>query len=196
MLSEERPGAPSGLATWWQRTEVHTTSDQDRLDRGDVTVIYAPSGARPRIVVPEYGLPEVGSYSQLTAEDASWLEQELEEQVGEPASTLWTGRVGQVALVSGLLLAGGALIHLVTGTRPRHGTRWFWFWVLGLPGGLGVLAYALWEIGGWRDHRAPTPDTVTNRGGYGVVVLLVGGGLLIMTTQVIFLLMGISVVPL
>lgn len=42
--------------------------------------------------------------------------------------------------VTGLL----ALLALFA-IRPKRGTRWFWFWVFGVPLGLGVVAYAVLE---------------------------------------------------
>lgn len=46
----------------------------------------------------------------------------------------------------GMALVLGAFAVLVSGpVPPRRGTRWFWFWVGGVPFGLGVLAWILAE---------------------------------------------------
>jgi hypothetical protein len=46
----------------------------------------------------------------------------------------------------GLLTALVALAAVVMGPAPTRGTRWFWFWLLGLTWGLGVVAYAVAEL--------------------------------------------------
>ncbi len=35
---------------------------------------------------------------------------------------------------------------MVLGPRPRRGTRWFWFWVLGGPLSVGVPIFAVAEL--------------------------------------------------
>jgi hypothetical protein len=45
----------------------------------------------------------------------------------------------------GLGLGVLALGSVVFGPRPDRGTRFFWFWVIGIVDGLGVLAYAVGE---------------------------------------------------
>ena len=47
--------------------------------------------------------------------------------------------------VLGLGLGVLALVAVLFGPRPDRGTRFFWFWVIGIVGGLGVLAYAACE---------------------------------------------------
>ena len=47
--------------------------------------------------------------------------------------------------VLGLGLGVLALGAVLFGPRPGRGTRFFWFWVIGVVGGLGVLAYAVCE---------------------------------------------------
>jgi hypothetical protein len=39
-----------------------------------------------------------------------------------------------------------ALLVGVMGPRPGRGTRWFWFWLIWLPFGLGLLAFAVFEV--------------------------------------------------
>ena len=51
-------------------------------------------------------------------------------------------RQRQLTTVLGLVTFG----LIVLGPRPGRGTRWFWFWLLAAPLGLGVLAYAVVEL--------------------------------------------------
>jgi hypothetical protein len=37
------------------------------------------------------------------------------------------------------------LIMLVTGPPPQRGTKWFWFWLLGVSAGLGLVAWLVLE---------------------------------------------------
>lgn len=75
-------------------------------------------------------------------------------------------------LRGGLLLT--ALAGVLGGVQPRFGTRWFWFWLIGLSGGLGVAAYAVIE--GVR-AGAPTSRRKPLRGWAGLAVLVVGSDL-------------------
>ena len=52
----------------------------------------------------------------------------------------------------GLALGVLALGSVLWGPRPDRGTRFFWFWTIGIVGGLGVLAYAV--CGPLRQARA------------------------------------------
>lgn len=74
---------------------------------------------------------------------------------------VWAG-LAQLGLLA--LAIGG-----IRGRVPRHGTRWFWFWVISLPLGLGVVWFALSER--LRD-RASVRQRWT--GGQGLAVGLVG----------------------
>jgi hypothetical protein len=70
----------------------------------------------------------------------------------------------------GFLLALLALVVVVRGPAPTRGTRWFWFWLLGLPWGLGVVAYAVLELVRTRleprvARGAVTVQRVTEAGG-------------------------------
>jgi hypothetical protein len=53
---------------------------------------------------------------------------------------------GDRADVWGLLTGALTLLVIVFGPVPTRGTRWFWFWVTGVPWGLGVVAYAVLEL--------------------------------------------------
>ncbi|XAS77553.1 hypothetical protein V3G39_05815 [Dermatophilaceae bacterium Sec6.4] len=63
-----------------------------------------------------------------------------------------------------LLLALGSLFN----RAPRTGTRWFWFWVINVPLGIGLLWYASSER-----LREPAPITVRRGGGQGFLLGLV-----------------------
>ncbi|MGG5257668.1 hypothetical protein [Phycicoccus avicenniae] len=82
-------------------------------------------------------------------------------------------RWGAVALgFAGFLL-------VVSGPRPTRGTRWFWFWLLGLPAGLGVLAYAVLEVLRPLPPHVPWAVPQGRMGGWrGFLVLVLGGILL------------------
>ena len=88
-----------------------------------------------------------------------------------------------------------ALAHLLFGPRPRRGTRWFWFWVLGVTGGVGAAAYALYEIGGRRADRAPLEeDRPGGWAGFGwLLFLTMAVGIL---AQLTLALVGATVTPL
>ncbi|QGN57347.1 hypothetical protein [Nostocoides sp. HKS02] len=77
----------------------------------------------------------------------------------------WAG-LAQLALV---VFAVGA----IRGGVPRHGTRWFWFWVISLPLGAGVLWFALSKR--LRDREPARPRWT---GGQGFAISVVGGGLI------------------
>jgi hypothetical protein len=60
----------------------------------------------------------------------------------------------------GLALGTLALGSVVFAARPGLGTRFFWFWVIGIVGGLGVLAYAVCEpLRQARDSSAVPPES-------------------------------------
>lgn len=73
----------------------------------------------------------------------------------------WVG-LAQLVLV---VVAIGA----IRGAAPQRGTRWFWFWVINLPLGVGVLWYALSER-----LKEPAPVNPRWNGGQGFAVSVVG----------------------
>lgn len=64
-------------------------------------------------------------------------------------------------------------IGAIRGRAPRHGTRWFWFWVISLPLGAGVVWFALAERLRDRDPVRPRWN-----GGQGFAISLVGAGVI------------------
>ena len=82
-----------------------------------------------------------------------------------------TGDPGQLSGLLGLVTFG----LIVLGPRPGRGTRWFWFWLLLAPFGLGVLAYAVVEL--VRPGRLHGSDAGRRRlpGALGLLIEVVGG---------------------
>jgi hypothetical protein len=67
------------------------------------------------------------------------------QRAGVPLNTRFDGPsdLSQAfAIGAGLL----AFLVVVGGPTPTRGTRWFWFWMLGLTWGQGVVAYAVFEL--------------------------------------------------
>ena len=56
---------------------------------------------------------------------------------------------------------------------PRRGNRWFWFWVIGTPLGLGVLAYAVLAL--LRPESPARPAERRWRGWVGLIGMLLVG---------------------
>jgi hypothetical protein len=88
---------------------------------------------------------------------------------------VWSDEVGGLPWAPGLL-GFVTLLFVVFGPTPRTGTRWFWFWVMQAPLGVGMLAYAVDERIGL-GARMDRPLAQRRRGPLGVA-LLIGGGLL------------------
>lgn len=191
-LVQEPPGRSGD--PWWSAPDL-TPASPSTLEGQPAFLVYTIAHARPRLVVSDDLVPTVGSWSSWSTAEADWIEQELlASGPPRPFQDLTLGRAAQVHGILGLVLAGGMLLHVVLGPVPRHGTRWFWFWLIGLPAGLGVLAYAVWEVAPWRDHRVPAPARRSS-GAYGVAILLLGGFLIRVGAIVLSWLLGISVLP-
>lgn len=65
----------------------------------------------------------------------------------------WLGPLGATWALSWLIM----LWVLITGPQPRHVTKWAGFWILCLPGGLGVL-YMLTREAPWSRAVATLPE--------------------------------------
>ena len=195
-LVADRPGGvSSSTAGWWTGQDLAPASVED-VRTGTAFVVYTVAGARPRLVVPDRMALSTTGWGSWTESEMEWIEAELVTS-GLPSTVAASGRgsVAQAHGLLGLVLALSMLLRVVFGRAPVHGTRWFWFWLIGLPAGLGVLAYAIWEEGGWRDHRAPAPQQ-RSTGGYGFAVLLLGSFLLTAGAQLLTWLLGVTVIPL
>ncbi len=194
-LVEDRPGGGSSTTGWWRQQKLAPGS-VEALQTGTTSVVYTVAGGRPRLVVPGHVIPGVNSWGSWTEAEVTWIEEDLVTS-GLPSTvaSVAPGRILQAHGVLGLVLAVSMLVRVVFGAAPVHGTRWFWFWLIGLPAGLGVLAYAIWEEGGWRDRRAPRPQQRSS-GGYGFAILLLGSFVLTAGSQLLTWLLGVTVIPL
>lgn len=66
------------------------------------------------------------------------------------------------------------LASVVLGRAPTRGTRWFWFWLVWGTLGLGVLAYAVWEVLRPAPRRGTPGAPRRLRGWFGLVAAIVG----------------------
>ena len=181
----------SGVFSGPYRIHVEPVSDEDLAESLDgsysgspVSVAYwvdAPV-AQLRVVDPN-GLP-----SEITAE----LVQKLTAAgVPEAApSELWfhpSQRVNNL----GVLLLFASLVVVILGPRPRRGTRWFWFWLLGGPLSVGVAVFAVAELLRPRYEPEGTvhPPGVAGRWsglvgfGAGILLSFAGSAILILLTD-------------
>jgi hypothetical protein len=62
------------------------------------------------------------------------------------ASVLHRGPAADRVNQAGALLLVVSTLVVVFGRRPRRGTRWFWFWVVGGPLSVGVPIFAVAEL--------------------------------------------------
>lgn len=128
-------------------TELEADATRSPTDPPVVAVAYDLDAWRSpiRIVrVAPFAGPSPG------AVDVSELVQELDAAGVAPMGTFeptpeWhPNPAAEWAQVWGPVTGALALLALFA-IRPTRGTRWFWFWVFGVPLGLGVLAYAVAE---------------------------------------------------
>lgn len=186
----------SGLGGWWAPDPGWGDATPEQMTDGAPGLVYTVPDSRPRVVVSDGLVPGSLGWSSWSPEELQWVREDLMgSEIPSGTVALQLGTAARVHGVLGMVLAGGMLTLVLAGPAPRHGTRWFWFWLIGLPAGLGVLAYAVWELGGWRDHRAPAP-ALRSRGGYGVMTLLLGSFLIGMVLSLLMWLLGTTVIPL
>jgi len=62
------------------------------------------------------------------------------------ASVFFGGLPSERVTQAGALLLMVSTLVVIFGPRPRRGTRWFWFWVVGGPLSLGVPVFAVAEL--------------------------------------------------
>ncbi len=134
-----RPWAP-------YRLDVYPASDAEdgaldgTSDGQQVTVAYwvdAPV-ARLRVLDPD------GLGSDVPAALVSRFRAAGVQEVA--ASSLYAHPPGLRVDQAGALLLFVSTLVVVLGPRPRRGTRWFWFWVVGGPLALGVPLFAVTEL--------------------------------------------------
>lgn len=182
----------TGEQPWWT---ARTPAPGDRAETDEFAVVYTAEEGRARVAVPSLGRygPPLTTSSGPTEEESRWLQTEL--LTSDVPARFVPGPAHQVAAWGAGLLALGALVHIVLGPRPRRGTRWFWFWMLGLPGGVGALAYAVLEVAGWRSETAPA-DELRATGVFGFFMMIIWGTLLSFAAAYLLHLVGASVIPL
>ena len=108
------------------------------------------------------------------------------------ASVFFRGLPADRVTNAGFVLLVMTMLVVVLGARPRRGTRWFWFWVVGGPLAVGVPIFAVAELLRPRFELEGTvhPSGVAGRWSgltgfaIGVVLSLVGAGVLIALTAV------------
>ncbi len=106
-----------------------------------------------------------GSYSDRAT---AWVLSRTDFRSG----VVWTG-LGQLALMLVFFIA-------LFGRKPQNGTRWFWFWVINLPLGIGIVWYAVSE-----HLHDSTPFTTPRRGGQGFLLSLAGLAFIPLTVMVL-----------
>ncbi|GIF53405.1 hypothetical protein DFJ67_1131 [Asanoa ferruginea] len=103
-------------------------------------------------------------YTQVTSIDPSgtggWTEFEM-LLPSFPANAEGTS-IPPLAPVLATIIALISLLILVWGPAPGLGTRWFWFWLGGIPFGLGVLLWLRAERP-WAEPEPPAPDRKTGQ---------------------------------
>ena len=103
------------------------------------------------------------------------------------ATVLYRGAPARQVYTAGALLLLASTLAIILGPRPRRGTRWFWFWVVGGPFAVGIPVFAVAELLRPR-YEAPYtvhPPGVAGRrsglSGFGLGILLsVVGGMIVM----------------
>jgi len=173
------------------RLDVAKVPEEDLADSLDgtyggkpVSLAYWVDGpvARLRVVDP----------NGLSSEVPAALVQQL-TAAGVPQvapSELWfhpSGRVNNL----GVLLTVVCTLVVILGPRPRRGTRWFWFWLVGGPMSVGIAIFAVAELVRPRYEPEGTvhPRGVAGRwsglAGFalGVVLALAGSAVLILLTD-------------
>jgi len=135
----------SGLQSPYRlRVDPASDADDGELDGADngrpLTVAYwvdAPFAALR--VVDTNGLSSDAPAAMLAQLQAAAVPE------ADPAR-LWFAPPGpELSNAGSLLLVISALV-VILGPRPRRGTRWFWFWVIGGPLSVGVPLFAVVEL--------------------------------------------------
>ncbi len=188
-VTQDRGAGPIAM----DRLEVSSVSDEDRAAAlaGDysgpaVSIAYwvdAPV-AQLRVVDP----------NGLSSEVPAALARDL-AAAGVPEATpgrLWLNPPAQRTYTAGALLLLVSTIVVIFGPRPRRGTRWFWFWLVGGPLSVGVAIFAVAELIRPRYEPAGTvhPRGVAGRWngltGFaaGIVLSMAGTALMLALTNV------------
>jgi hypothetical protein len=159
-------------------TDDSTTDPSAEPVRGEQALGYWVDGpfARFRIVDPALAPDEQDVLAQQAR--AAGVPR-LSESVRTDVSSYQRYAFGDDrAVYAALPLVLLMFASVVIGPRPTRATRWFWFWQLWFPLGLGVLAYAVLE------QLHPAAATTVPRArptwnGWGGLALLVLGSMLV-----------------
>ena len=154
---------------WGLRRVGFNTSDQGSglaWDLGDGRTRYATITGSPVMVgsPPPPTINDDGTASSpVVLQPTSDLISDMRAHGARAGLRSW-----ELVPVLGVVVGVLGLVGLLFGPRPERGTKWFWFWVLGISGGLGLVAWLLAE------HVWPprVPRAVRRRGILGFVIAL------------------------
>jgi hypothetical protein len=128
------------------RLDVVPVSDEDPAESLDGTYEGSPVSVAYWVDAPVAQLRVVDP-NGLSSEVPAALVHEL-TAAGVPTaapSRLWFHPSQRIHNAGALLLFLTFLV-VVLGPRPRRGTRWFWFWLLGGPASVGIAIFAVAEL--------------------------------------------------
>ena len=160
-------------------------SDEDLAESLDGTYSGSPVSVAYWVDAPVAQLRVVDPNGLSSEIPAALVQQLTAAGVPEAApSELWF-HPSQRVYNAGALLLFVSLVVVILGPRPRRGTRWFWFWLLGGPVSVGIAVFAVAELLRPRYEPEGTlhPKGVAGRwsglAGFALgVVLAMAGGLL------------------
>lgn len=187
---------PSTPGPWWTVSEPGPSLARADVDGPWMVVYTVPDGQRVRVADPSFGAFGLPSWTGSSGSEAGRDPGTLLERGLPPVGATDVPAAWRVSQATGWVLALGTLLLVVAGPRPVHGNRWFWFWVVQLPAALGVLAYAVYELGGRRRARALAAPGDREGGGWGFVRLISGYVVLGVLGSVLTVLLGVTVTPL
>ncbi|WP_299446171.1 hypothetical protein [uncultured Phycicoccus sp.] len=183
----------AGRVVTWQVVEVRSDRDQMEGWAADITTNPLPlSGGEADLTAAQLGPPALAYWVDGRVGRMRIVDPALAAP-GGPAPAVDRVRgagvpeaseMRDVSVVLGLerdwpAWAAGPLgllflASVVLGPAPTRGTRWFWFWLVWGTLGLGVLAYAVWEVLRPAPRQGAPGAPRRLRGWSGLVVAIVG----------------------
>jgi hypothetical protein len=128
------------------RLDLYPVADEDLAESLDGTYSGSPVSVAYWVDAPVARLRVVDPNGLSSEVPAALVEQLTAAGVPEAApSELWfhpSQRVNNL----GVLLLFASLVVVILGPRPRRGTRWFWFWLLGGLVSVGIAIFAVAEL--------------------------------------------------
>jgi len=173
------------------RLDVAPVTDEDLGESLDGTYGGTPVSLAYWVDAPVARLRVVDPNGLSSEAPAALVERLTSAGVPQVApSELWfhpSERVNNL----GVLLTVVCTLVVILGPRPRRGTRWFWFWLVGGPMSVGIAIFAVAELVRPRYEPEGTvhPRGVAGRwsglAGFalGVVLALAGSAVLILLTD-------------